>query len=208
MFKLFPTNTRFYDLFDRSSEILVRAAERLLEFFDKPEHGERCAVEIKALEHEADEVTHESMELLHRSFITPIDRGDIRELTEKLDDVLDLLDDASRRIVLYEITSVFPEVRDLARVLLQATVVMKQAVGQLRHLHKKNNDIMQCCIEIRRLENEGDQINHEILAKLFKSGQDPLTVMKWKEIIVDIESAIDSCQDVSNVLEGIVLENT
>jgi predicted phosphate transport protein (TIGR00153 family) len=207
MFKLVPTNTKFYDLFDRSSEILVKAAERLLEFFDKPEHGERCAGEIKALEHEADEVTHESMELLHRSFITPIERGDIRELTEKLDDVLDLLDDASRRIVLYEIKSVFPEVRDLARVLLEATRVVKQAVGQLRNLQKKN-DIIQCCIEIRRLENEGDQINHEILAKLFKSNQDPLTVLKWKEIIVDVESAIDSCQDVANVLEGIVLENT
>lgn len=207
MFRLVPANTKFYEFFDRTTSILVRATERFLEFLQDPQHSDRCAAELKRLEHEADEVTHETMEMLHRSFITPFERQDIRRLAEKLDDVLDLIDDAARRIVLYEIDEILPEVLDLVKVLLSATRVTEKAVVQLRNLHKAN-DIIQCCIEVRRLENEGDQINHEILAKLFKSEMDPFMVLKWKEIVIDIESAIDTCQDVANVLEGIVLENT
>ncbi len=207
MFRLVPTNTKFYEFFDRSTGILVHAAERFLEFLEDPQHSDRCAAEIKRLEHEADEVTHETMEMLHRSFITPFERQDIRRLAETLDDTLDYLDDAARRIQMYEIDQILPEVVDLTKVLLQAARVVEQAIAQLRNL-QKSNDIIQKCIEVRRLENEGDQINHEILAKLFKSNMDPFLVMKWKEIVDDIESAIDSCQDVCNVLEGIVLENT
>ena len=207
MFRIVPTNRKFYDCFDQNAATLVRAAERLLEFLEKPEHAERFGAEIKRLEHEADEVTHEAMEMVHKSFITPIERSDIKTLIESLDDVLDLLDDASRRLVQYEVREIVPEVIDLARVLVQATKVTESGVRQVRNLRKKN-EILQTVIEIRRLENEGDHINHEILAKLFKSGRDALEVMKWKEIIEDIESAIDRCQDVGNVLEGIVLENT
>jgi predicted phosphate transport protein (TIGR00153 family) len=208
MFRLLTTNTKFYDYFDRITEILVRAAERFQVFTADGEHAERCAAEMKRLEHEADEVTHDVLALLHRSFITPLEPGDIRRLVESLDDVLDLLDDASRRILLYDLPGVLPEVRDLARILLEATQTVQTAVAGLRTLQKKNNGIVQACIEIRRLENEADQVNHEALARLFKSDFDPFMVLKWKDVIVDVETAIDRCQDVSNVLEGIVLENT
>jgi predicted phosphate transport protein (TIGR00153 family) len=208
MFKLIPTNTKFFDLFDRSTEIMVRASDRFTAFVNKYENPERHADEIKSLEHEADEVTHEGMELLHQSFITPLERPDIRRLIESLDDVLDLLDDASRCFVLYEITEVIPEIREMARVLSTSTRVVAQAVGGLRHVHKQSKQILQFCIEIRRLENEGDLINHEMLARLFKTETDIFKVLKWKEIIGDIESAIDRCQDIANVVEGIVLENT
>jgi predicted phosphate transport protein (TIGR00153 family) len=208
MFKLIPTNTKFFDLFDRSTEIMVRASDRFTAFVNKYENPERHADEIKSLEHEADEVTHEGMELLHQSFITPLERPDIRRLIESLDDVLDLLDDASRCFVLYEITEVIPEIREMARVLSTSTRVVAQAVAGLRHVHKQSKQILQYCIEIRRLENEGDLINHEMLARLFKTETDIFKVMKWKEIIGDIESAIDRCQDIANVVEGIVLENT
>lgn len=206
MFKLIPSNTKFYDYFERGAEILVTATTRFAEFLDKFEHVERHAEEIKSLEHEADENTHEAMELLHQTFITPLERGDIRRLIETQDDVIDLLDDAARSLVLYEIKEVLPEVKDLTRVLVEAAKSVRAAIGQLR-IVKKKNDILQLCIDIRRLENEGDRINHELLARLFKSGMNPFDVLKWKEIIEDIESAIDSCQDVANVLEGIVLEN-
>jgi hypothetical protein len=103
---------------------------------------------------------------------------------------------------------ILPGVVDLTKVLVEATKVVSAAVHQFRTLAKRPQEIIQRCIAIRRLENEGDQINHEILATLFKSGADPLLVLKWKEIIVDIETAIDRCQDISNVLEGIVLEST
>jgi predicted phosphate transport protein (TIGR00153 family) len=208
MFKLIPTNTKFFDLFDRSTEIMVRASERFATFLNKYEHPERHSDEIKSLEHEADEVTHEGMELLHQSFITPLERPDIRRLIESLDDVLDFLDDAARRFVLYEITEVLPDIRELARVLVDATKVVAQAVHGLRNVHKHSKQILQYCIEIRRLENEGDLINHEMIAHLFKSQTDLFMVLKWKEIIDDVESAIDRCQDVANVVEGIVLENT
>jgi uncharacterized protein len=208
MFKLIPTNTKFFDLFDRSTEIMVRASERFAAFVNKYENPERHADEIKSFEHEADEVTHEGMELLHQSFITPLERPDIRRLIESLDDVLDLLDDASRCFVLYEITEIIPEICEMARVLSTSTRVVAQAVAGLRHVHKQSKQILQYCIEIRRLENEGDLINHEMLARLFKSETDIFKVLKWKEIIDDIESAIDRCQDIANVVEGIVLENT
>lgn len=208
MFKLVPTNTRFFDLFDRETEIIVRAGERFSHFIETFEHPGRHADEIKRLEHEADENTHEIMALLHTSFITPLERSDIRRLTEAMDDVLDLLDDAARRIVLYELTEVLPDLKDLVHVLMLTTLGLQNGVKQLRHLRKRTREILQQCIEIRRLENEGDRINHEIIAKLFKSQMEPLLVLKWKEIVVDVESAIDRCQDVANVLEGIVLENT
>ncbi len=208
MFKLIPTNTKFFDLFDRETEIIVRAAERFAKFFETFEHPGRHADEIKRLEHEADENTHEIMALLHTSFITPLERSDIRRLTEAMDDVLDFLDDAARRIVLYEIAEELPELKDLVRVLALATKGVQNGVKHLRKLRKRTKEILQQCIEIRRLENEGDRINHEIIAKLFKSQMEPLLVLKWKEIVVDVETAIDRCQDVANILEGIVLENT
>jgi predicted phosphate transport protein (TIGR00153 family) len=207
MFKLIPANTKFFEHFDRIAEILVRAAERFHAFLCQFEHPTRHADEVKRLEHEADEITHEAMELLHSSFITPIERGDIRRLIEGLDDIVDFMDDAARRIVLYEITEVLPEARDLSKVLVLATKEVQKAVSDLRILRKKN-DLLQHCIEIRRLENEGDHINHEAIAKLFKSKMEPFTVLKWKEIIIDIETAIDRCQDVANVVEGIVLEHS
>lgn len=208
MFKLIPTNHHFFDLFDRSTEILVSASERFAAFLENFEHPERHADEIKQFEHEADEVTHDAMELLHQSFITPLERPDIRRLIESLDDVLDFLDDAARRIVLYEIYEILPEAKDLARVLVESTRAVAQAVGALRRLNRQSKEILQYCIEIRRLENEGDRINHELIARLFKSHTEPFLVLKWKEIIDDIETAIDRCQDVANVVEGIVLENS
>lgn len=206
MFKLIPTNTKFFDLFDRSTEIMVTATKRFAEFINEYDKPERHAEEIKSLEHEADQITHEGFELLHQSFITPLERPDIRRLIEAIDDVLDFLDDAARRLVLYEIVEVLPEMRELAGVLVEAAKVVADAVGGLRNLNKHSRDILQHCIEIRRLENEGDLINHEMIARLFKSQTDLFLVLKWKDIVDDVESAIDRCQDVAEVVEGIVLE--
>ena len=156
MFHLIPTNTKFYDLFERATEILERAAERFQQFTLSGEHVDRTAAEIKGLEHEADEVTHDLLALLHRSCITPSERSDIRRLAESIDDVLDLLDDAVRHMVLYDLHDVLPELRDLARVLLESITTVKGAVAELRTIKKRNHGILQACIEIRRLENEVD----------------------------------------------------
>lgn len=206
MFKLTPSNDKFFDYFDAASDLLVAAASRFLDFLDHFEAVPQQADEMSRLEQEGDRITHETMGLLDKSFITPLERGDIRRLMMALDDVLDYLDDASRRIAIYEISEVRPDVRELASVLVRTTKGVQTAVHKLRKLRQKNG-ILEFCIQVHNLEDEGDRIHHDALARLFKSGLDPLSVIKWKDIIEDIEASIDSCQTVASVVEGIVLEN-
>jgi uncharacterized protein len=206
MFNFLPRNTKFFAYFDRDAEVLVRCAEefcRTLESFDNPrEHSKK----LKELEHEADDITHEAMSLLHRSFITPLERGDLRRLILALDDVVDYMDDAVRRMALYEVQSILPEVSAMGKVMLDLAHAVRDAVHELRNVRKKNK-ILQHCIEIQRLEGVGDHLHHIALSSLFKNGMEPLQVMKWKEIIDLIETAMDSAEEVAHVIEGIVLEN-
>ena len=206
MFNFLPRNPKFFDYFDRDTEVLVRTAEEFCRFLessgDPREHSKR----LKALEHEADRVTHEAMELLHRSFITPLERGDLRRLILALDEVVDYLDDAARRIALYEVGAILPEVCAMGKVLVDLARGVQAAVHDLRNLRKKNR-VLEHCIEIQRLENLGDHLHHIALAAIFKIGLDPLMVMKWKEIVDLIELAMDAAEEVAHVIEGIVLEN-
>lgn len=207
MFKLTPKNDKFYDFFDRAADLTVECAEELLNFLNNFENPEEHAKKIKDIEHEADKNVHATMELLHKSFITPIERSDIRRLIRELDDIVDFMDGATSRIALYEVKEILPEAKTLAKVLVDATRAVRLAVLEIRNL-SKNENILKHCVEINRLENEGDHIHHRALARLFKSGMDPLDVIKWKEIFYDIETSIDRCEDAADLLEGIVLENT
>jgi predicted phosphate transport protein (TIGR00153 family) len=207
MLKLNPTNTKFYDLFDQVSDVLVRAAEHFHKSLGDSARLAQLAEEVSVFEHESDEITHETMNLLHKSFITPLERTDIRRLAITMDDVLDALDDAARRMALYEIGEIIPEARNLAAVLVKSTKAVQLAVHEIRNL-RKSPAIRQHCIEVHQHEDEGDRLYHNALGGLFKSGLDPLTVVKWKDIIEDLEHAIDSCQDVAVVIDGIVLENS
>lgn len=206
MFNFLPQNTKFFDYFDRDTEILVRAAEQFYDVLEHYENPRERSAGIKQLEHEADTVTHEAMELLHRSFITPLERGDLRRLILALDEIVDYIDDAVRRISLYEIQTILPEVAAMGKVVVDLTRAVQAAVHELRNVRKKN-DVLQHCIEIQRLENVGDHLHHIALASIFKMGMDPLLVMKWKEIIDLIETAMDAAEEVAHVIEGIVLEN-
>lgn len=207
MITFLPTNYKFFDQFNCAADVVVRAAEKLLDNIEQNWPNQQCAESIKQLENEADNIAHETMEMLHKSFITPLERGDIRRLTFAIDNVIDLINDAARWISLYELTAILPDVRRLAKILVQATQAVRQAVSELPGLRKENR-ILQACIEINRLENEGDQITHAAVAALFKSGMDALLVIKWREVIEYIESAIDCCEDCANALEGIVQENS
>jgi uncharacterized protein len=206
MFNFLPRNTQFFDYFDRDTELLVRCAEEFchtLEGFKNPkEHSQR----LKELEHEADNVTHEAMSLLHRSFITPLERGDLRRLILALDEVVDYIDDAVRRMALYEIKTILPEVCAMGPIMLDLSKAVRDAVHELRNVRKKNR-ILQHCIEIQRLEGVGDHLHHIALSALFKNNMDPLLVIQWKEITDLIEMAMDSAEEVAHVIEGIVLEN-
>lgn len=206
MFKLTPSNNRFYDLFDRAAELQVRAAAQFLDLLENFSDLPRRAEEIKRVEHGLDEVVHETMKLLHSSFITPIERGDIRRLIQALDSVADGINAASSRLALYEIEQVFPPAPALARVLLDACRAVQEAVRRLRQTPKLEG-VLPLCVEINRLEDQADQIYREALAQLFKGGLDPLLVIKWKEIYEFVESATDCCEDVADMVEVIVLEN-
>lgn len=206
MFQLIPTKTKFFDLFDRSAGLLVETASQFHDLLAHPEAMKAHAEAIRHLEHRADDVTHEAIKLLHASFITPIERNDIRRLINRLDDIIDDIDDAAVRLMVYDVRSVFPPAVALAGTLVETTRAVQAAVGELRRLRKRNQ-ILDRCIEIKRLENEGDRRYDEALGELFRSGLDPLTVIKWKDVIEDLESGLDSCERVANLLEGIELEN-
>ncbi len=207
MLSLTPKNPKFYDNFDQATGILVQAAQQFVDFLANFSDSSVHAQKIKDLEHQGDDVAHQTMELLHQSFITPLERGDIRRLIMAIDDVLDFLDDGVNHIALYEIKEILPPLKNMAEVLLKAVTWVQKAVYELRNIRRRN-EILNYCIEIHHQEDEGDRIYLETLAWLFKSGMDPLSVIKWKDIIEDIEKSIDCCQDVANVVEGIVLENS
>jgi uncharacterized protein len=207
MFNFLPRNPKFFDYFDRDTELLVRTAEQFCKFLESFDDARESSRKLKELEHEADTVTHEAMALLHRSFITPLERGDLRRLILALDDVVDYIDDPARRIALYETTVILPEACAMGKVIVDLTKAVRAAVHELRNLRKKNR-ILEHCIEIQRLENVGDHLHHIALASIFKNGMAPLAVMQWKEIIDLIETAMDSAEEVAHVIEGIVLENS
>jgi uncharacterized protein len=207
MFNFLPRNTKFFDYFDRDTEVLVRAAECFREFLESSGDPREHSARLKELEHEADRVTHEAMALLHRTFITPLERGDLRRLILALDNIVDYLDDATRRMALYDVGTILPEVCAMGKVVVDLARAVAAAVHDLRNLRKKNH-VLEHCIEIQRLENVGDHLHHIALASIFKKdGLDPLTVIKWKEIVDLIELSMDAAEDVAHVIEGIVLEN-
>jgi predicted phosphate transport protein (TIGR00153 family) len=205
--KLMPRSDEFFDAFDAQAKTTAEGTKLLHELLEDLSGTEEKVRRIKEVEHEGDHITHLAFERLHTQFITPFDRAEIHRLLSRIDDVLDLADGAAERIHLYEITDVPPEARELARVLHAATLKMQEAMAALREI-KKPKAILEACKEINRLENEADGFLRRGLAQLFKSGADPLTVIKWKEIYELIEEATDRCEDVANVIEGVVLEHS
>ncbi len=204
--KLMPKSDDFFDDFEKQAAATVEGARLLKALFDDFTDVNRKVAEIKNVEHKGDEITHRAFERLHKQFITPFDRAMIYRMLSRIDDVLDLTDASSERLGLYEVGSVIPDARELASVLVAATEKMLEAVRGLRNL-KDSQRILEACKGINSLENVGDTLIRRAIANLFKSGFDPLTVMKWKEILEFVEDAIDRTEDVANVIEGVVLEH-
>jgi uncharacterized protein Yka (UPF0111/DUF47 family) len=204
--RLFPSEGKvFFELFERHADKSVEAARLLRTMLHHPTDLAEQARQIKALEHAGDVLTHRAVELLHRTFITPIDRSDIHRLISRLDDVLDFIEASSERIWLYAIDSVDRDASDLADVLVNAVTEMSRAMVQLRNL-KDRDAILRACMEINRYENEGDTLLRRAVARLFQESKDPMLVIKWKDIYEFLEDAIDRCEDVANVVEGVALE--
>jgi len=204
--RFLPRDEKFYDLFEGSVKKVVEAAVQLEELIKDFRDVPLRAKQIKDTEHEGDVITHDTIEMLNKTFITPLDREDIHDLITSLDDVLDYIEACSDRLNLFKIAKTTDEARLLVAILVKTVKEVEQAVFHLRRL-KGADSIMRNCVEISRLENEGDYVVRTAVAKLFEGETNPLEVIKWNEIYETLENAIDRCEDVANVLEGIVLKN-
>jgi uncharacterized protein Yka (UPF0111/DUF47 family) len=204
--RFFPAEGKeFFEFFERHAGKTLEAARLLQAMLNNPVDLSDQARRIKAVEHEGDVITHRAVEMLHRTFVTPIDRGDIHRLISRLDDVLDLIDATSERVWLYGIDTTDRDACDLADALVNAVSEVARAMAGLRDL--KNRDaLLQVCMEINRYENEGDTLLRRAVARLFQDSKEPLMVIKWKDIYEFLENAIDRCEDVANVVEGVALE--
>jgi predicted phosphate transport protein (TIGR00153 family) len=205
--RLLPHDASFFGHFEHQGKKTVEGCRAFLEMVEQADNLESRAERVKQIEHECDEITHAVVEGLHKTFITPIDRNDIYRLITKMDDIMDFVEAAADRVALYEIGKMTKEVGDLARCLVQSAEHVLGAVSSIRDLGKPNG-ILQHCIEINRLENVADGILRSALARLFREEKDPIAVIKWKEIYETLESATDRCEDVANIIEGVVLENS
>jgi uncharacterized protein len=205
--KLAPREYGFFDLFNRHANTTLEGTRRLVKLVETWPNGSTEMSRIEELEHECDSITHMTIDLLHRTFITPLDRDEIHNLISKLDDIMDTVEVAARRMQLFEIQSCPGNLVEMVRVLNQSTELVVQTVSLLKNL-KHTKELQELFEEINRLENVGDALFHAALLDLFKnSGNDPLTLIKLKEIFETIEWAIDRCEDVANTVEGIVLEH-
>ena len=204
--KLMPKSDEFFDDFDAQADATVRGAKLLLALFQDFTDIERKVAAIKEVEHQGDAIAHRAFERLHRQFITPFDRAEIHRLLGRIDDVLDLIDATAERLLLYEVGLVPQAAKDLAKVLVPCCEKMQEAVKLMRTI-KHPQQILAACRDIKRMESEADALGRSAIAALFKSGADALSILKWKEIYDLLETATDRCEDVANVIEGVVLEH-
>lgn len=208
MFKsITPKDQEFYDLFDKISAGVVEGAQTLSVMLEASGRSAEFSQKVKTIEHQTDQTVHALVAKLHKTFVTPIDRYDIHQLAVHLDNILDQAEAASSRIEMYCPGCVPPEARELAAVLLESTKLVKEMVNLLRRL-KKPARILELTVEVKRLEDQADYLRRSTIARLFREETDPFELIKWKDILEYLERATDCCEDVANIVEGIVLENT
>ena len=203
--RFLPKETSFFDFFEQHAALTVEGTKEFLSLVTTGANIEAKCRRVSDIEHETDVITHRCVEALHKTFITPIDRDSIHRLITKMDDIMDYVEAASERIVMYELTAMTNDVRDLADVLHRSTIDVEKAVRCLRNF-KDPHQILKLCIDINRLENEADAILRRSVARLFKEEKDTIMVVKWKEIYENLENASDRCEDVANAVESIALK--
>ena len=207
MFSVIPRDTKFFDLFEKAASVMLQAAQAYSQLSEHYDQREDCIRQIRQLEHDGDEVTHNTLEKLDKTFLTPFDREDIHRLVMQMDDVVDEIDAASKRMILYRIDAPTHWLIKQTDVLVRACQLLGEAIPNLRKL-KRPGALHDRLVEIHRLENIGDDNNHAAVADLYNHAKDPILVMKWKEIYDITERAIDRCEDVANTIQGIILKNT
>jgi len=201
--RFMPREEGFFELFFKQAKNIEKGAKALVNLLSHYTGVPEQVQTIKAIEHDGDEITHGILTKLNQTFITPFDREDIHQLCSQLDDVIDLIDAAASRFVLYRIASVKSGTLELTKVLLLATAEVTAAVGALEN----PTEALAHCVEINRYENESDRICRTLIAQLFDEEKDPIQIIKWKEVFEVIETAVDKCEDVANVIEGVILKS-
>jgi hypothetical protein len=201
-----PNEGKFFDLFNQHADLCIKGAREMLGLMANFDNVENRAHVIESIEKQADKVTHDTLELLHKTFITPLDRDDIHQLITRMDDILDLLEDAAQTISLYDIKAVTPEAKRLAELCLACTEKVKSAVGLLHNMDN-SRQILELCQEIDRLESDADHVMRAAMSKLFRDEPDVRNLIKLKAIYEILESVTDRCEDVANIVEGIIVEN-
>jgi predicted phosphate transport protein (TIGR00153 family) len=196
-------DTRYFDLFEASARTAVTASELLQRFIDGIPDEVALAKEIRAVENEADRITHAITQHVGATFVTPLEREDILSLASALDDVIDLIDETADLILLYKVEAPMEEAIALCAILVEATHAIAKAMPQLRSF----GDVHAYTVEVNRLENDGDRLSRQAIAGLFDGGIDPMVVIRWKDIFERLEEAIDSTERVANILEGIIIKN-
>ena len=205
--RFLPRETSFFDFFEQHASLTIEGTKEFLNMVNTGANIATKCRRISDIEHETDTITHRCVEALHKTFITPIDRDSIHRLITRMDDIMDYVEAAAERIELYELTKMTSDCRDLADVLNRSAMQVEVAVRGLRTL-KDPAATLKLCIDINRLENEADAILRRSVARLFKDERDPIAIIKWKEIYENLENASDRCEDVANIIEGVILEHS
>ncbi|MFL5830585.1 MAG: DUF47 domain-containing protein [Solirubrobacteraceae bacterium] len=199
-----PRDRVYFELFEEAGQNVLQAADLLDRLLATYPDSKELAQDILVCEHEGDRITHDIINRLNHTFVTPLDREDILALASALDDIVDYTEEVADYLGLYKIEAPMDQAIKLARVLKAACRQIAEAVPRLRGFH----DISHYTVEINRLENEGDRITREAVASLFDGGIDPMVVIRWKDLFERLEEAIDAAEHVANILEGIVIKNS
>ena len=203
--RLIPQEYEFFDLFKEAADVAVRSATALVKLTENFAEADPLARELKALEHEGDRIARTTIVRLNKSFITPLDREDIHELILKMDDVIDLINVTGHRMTFFNVGHPTPHAVNLAKQILRGCEKMAEAVGNMRST-KNYDQVNKDCIAIHDVENAADDILHDALVELFHDSTDPMYVIKWKDIYETMEHVTDCCEDVANVLAGVIVK--
>ncbi|SAL25369.1 phosphate transport regulator [Caballeronia turbans] len=204
--RFMPTEGKFFEIFNAHAKCMVDASRELELLIDNLDDAEVHKQNVQANEKRADKLTHETIDLLHKTFITPLDRDEIHKLITTMDDILDLMEDVATAISLYDVRAVTSEASQLAHICTGTVIRVQQAVELLADM-KRASEILKICEEIDRLESDADRVLRSAMSKLFREEDDVKTLIKLKAIYELLETITDKCEDVANIIEGIVLEN-
>ncbi len=205
MVRMIPRETKFFDMFAEMSSNLTQGASALRDLLKDFQNVTAGVQKVKDLEHKGDDLTHAVLIKLNQTFITPFDREDIHRLASSIDDVLDFVNSAADRLIMYKIKSAPQAAIDLANIIVKQSEELSKAV----HLLEKNpQKVLEYCVEVNRLENEADTVARDAIGKLFDNSTDPIQLIKIKELLEVLETATDKAEDAANVLETVVLKST